>query len=179
MLIQCKIPRKGGTIVTLGTRKYHFKANDEGDHVAEVTDPTDIDRLLAISEGYSVYHAAEVPAKSLPLATPSATDAPVSGEAGAGAPNAGEGDGAPAQPNEEDTETETPTDPPAGTSQIPTDGDPQIPTYEAVDAMARDALETLHKQLFNRAAHGAAADGTLRMKIKQRLAQMRAETASE
>lgn len=55
MLIQCKLKRAGGTVIELGDTSYHFKPNDKGDHVAEVTDDDHADTLLAITEGYAAY----------------------------------------------------------------------------------------------------------------------------
>lgn len=53
MLIESKIKRAKGTVVTLGTETYLFKpAEPNGPHIAEVKDPEHIDRLLAIPEGY-------------------------------------------------------------------------------------------------------------------------------
>ncbi len=56
MLIQCKQERVGGSVIELPPKsKYHFKPNEEGHHVCEVTDKKHIDMLLSIPEGYHVY----------------------------------------------------------------------------------------------------------------------------
>lgn len=52
MLIKCKQLREGGTEIDLGGTIYHFAPNKDGDHVCDVTDKADIERLLAITEGF-------------------------------------------------------------------------------------------------------------------------------
>ncbi|AYO76437.1 hypothetical protein [Sphingobium yanoikuyae] len=52
MLIESIIKRQLGTKVTLLAGTYHFRANAEGKHVAEVEDERDIATLLAIKEGF-------------------------------------------------------------------------------------------------------------------------------
>lgn len=58
MQIKCKLIRHGGTRVDFGNVEYHFKANAQGDHVADVTDEDHIDALLAIGEAYEPYQDA-------------------------------------------------------------------------------------------------------------------------
>lgn len=54
MLIQSKIERKGGSVITLGPNTYHFKPKPPDDmrHTCEVTDEDDVQALIAIKEGY-------------------------------------------------------------------------------------------------------------------------------
>ena len=63
MLILSKIKRNPGTFVTMqdGTR-YAFMPNDAGDHVAEVENPTHIERFLSIPEGFGIYSGEVIPA---------------------------------------------------------------------------------------------------------------------
>ena len=59
MKIRCKLIRKDGSHVELGGTQYHFAPNDQGDHVADVTDSKHIQRFLEISEGYEIYDPQE------------------------------------------------------------------------------------------------------------------------
>lgn len=56
MLIESKIRRSGGSLVTLGETNYRFKPADPADpdspHVCEVTDPAHIQTLLNIPHGF-------------------------------------------------------------------------------------------------------------------------------
>lgn len=52
MKIKCKQIRDGGTKVPMGKKEYHFAPDENGDHVADVTNKAHIDRFLAITEGY-------------------------------------------------------------------------------------------------------------------------------
>lgn len=64
MLIECILHRAGGTEVVFGTgrkaAKYHFKPDDEGRHVCEVTDEAHIVEFLKIPEGYEEVGAERV-----------------------------------------------------------------------------------------------------------------------
>ena len=57
MLIRCKLKRPGGTPVdVLGDgRLVKFSPDENDDHVAMVTDPRQIERLLSITEAYSIH----------------------------------------------------------------------------------------------------------------------------
>lgn len=55
MDIESKIKREGGTIVDMGTAKYHFAPREDGAHVANVQDEAHADRFLSITEGYRLY----------------------------------------------------------------------------------------------------------------------------
>lgn len=55
MDIECKLKREGGTIVDLGTNKYHFAPLEDGAHVATVTNEAHQERLLSIPEAYKPY----------------------------------------------------------------------------------------------------------------------------
>lgn len=62
MLIRCKLKRPGGTEVKMADgRLIHFRPDENGDHVALVSDPDHIQRLLSITEGYQI-HAMNAPA---------------------------------------------------------------------------------------------------------------------
>lgn len=60
MLLKIKQVREGGTELKFndGT-EYHFRPNENGDHVAEVTDAAHLAQLLAISEGFEEYGEAK------------------------------------------------------------------------------------------------------------------------
>lgn len=62
MLILSKIKRNPGTFITMqdGTR-YAFMPNEIGDHVAEVENPTHIERFLSITEGFGIYSGEVIP----------------------------------------------------------------------------------------------------------------------
>jgi len=68
MFIECLLKRPGGTVVELDGKKYHFKPNSHGDHVAEVTDPRHIEILLNIPEGYREYLKSRDATEVVPLA---------------------------------------------------------------------------------------------------------------
>lgn len=60
MLIQCLIPRRTGTPVTLGDgTKITFKPNEQDDHVADVKDKAHIKQLLGHKGVYRPYNAEE------------------------------------------------------------------------------------------------------------------------
>jgi hypothetical protein len=87
MKIECTIKRAGGSKVAMGEKVYHFKPENPDDamspHVAEISDPQHIDRLLGIKEAYA---RADGKAKATtidpnlnaqsPAPTPAATPAP-------------------------------------------------------------------------------------------------------
>lgn len=52
MKLVCKLIRPNGTVVTLGTNSYHFKPDESGLHVCEVTDTSHIKALLNVPEAY-------------------------------------------------------------------------------------------------------------------------------
>lgn len=54
MLIQITIKRKNGSKCEIDKTHYHFKANDKGDHVCDVTNDKHIQRFLSI-DGYKTY----------------------------------------------------------------------------------------------------------------------------
>ena len=53
MKIQCLLKREGGTKIELFGVDYHFEPQEDGTHVAEITDKAAIERLLEIPEGYA------------------------------------------------------------------------------------------------------------------------------
>lgn len=55
MLVQCKLIRDGGTVVTVGGCEYRFAPNAAGDHVAEVGDEGHVGVFLGIPESYCAY----------------------------------------------------------------------------------------------------------------------------
>jgi hypothetical protein len=61
MKIESVLKRDKGTRVDLGGLQYHFEPLEDGAHVAEVTEPAHVDRLLSIPEGYKVYHGKLTP----------------------------------------------------------------------------------------------------------------------
>jgi hypothetical protein len=71
MKILLKLKREGGSNIDLGNKKYHFKPNEKGHHVAEVSDPAHIKRLLSIP-GYHPYDGTE-PDDDAPVAAPAET----------------------------------------------------------------------------------------------------------
>lgn len=84
MLIENKLKRRGGSFVDMGDgTTYHFKDDGTGREVASITNPTHIQRLLGIPEGYRIpddqLAAMSQPAVSVGavvLAEPVATKAP-------------------------------------------------------------------------------------------------------
>lgn len=79
MKLQCKLHRKGGTRIDLHGTQIHFKPNEAGHHVAEVTDKKHIERLLAIPEAYCIYdpETANEPAPEPIIKLPEQKPAPV------------------------------------------------------------------------------------------------------
>ena len=57
MLIKCKLNREGGSKIQIGGVEYHFVPDDNGDHVAEVTNKEHANRFLEISEAYEAVGA--------------------------------------------------------------------------------------------------------------------------
>lgn len=56
MQVVSKIKRDGGTQIELHGKSYHFVPNEDGDHVAIVTDPVALNRLVnEIPTGYALY----------------------------------------------------------------------------------------------------------------------------
>jgi len=56
MKIVCRLQRNGGSVITLGKEKYHFKPESEdGHHVCEVKNKDHVETLLGIPEGYHRY----------------------------------------------------------------------------------------------------------------------------
>lgn len=56
-LIESILKRKGGTRVKLDDTDYHFVADDDGRHIASVSDADHIAKLLAIPEGFRLARA--------------------------------------------------------------------------------------------------------------------------
>lgn len=55
MLIECKLKRQGGTVVDMGDgTTYHFKDDNTGRHVANITVSKHIAILMGIPEGYAI-----------------------------------------------------------------------------------------------------------------------------
>ncbi len=61
MKIQCVLLRDGGTKTDLDGMLYHFEPLADGAHVADIENEAHIDRFLAISEGYKIYHGKLAP----------------------------------------------------------------------------------------------------------------------
>lgn len=61
MLIRNLLNRPNGTEVELDGKKYHFKPNEKGHEVCEVTDKAHIKRLLSIAEAYEPYDPDDAP----------------------------------------------------------------------------------------------------------------------
>lgn len=75
MKIECTLHRKGGTVVELPGKTYHFAPQDDGKHVAEVTNEAHIERFLAIPEAYRLL-------RTKPAEAAEATFAPKGDEGG-------------------------------------------------------------------------------------------------
>ncbi len=75
MQIESIIRRQNGTRVTLGSTEYHFQANAEGAHVADVENDAHIQRFLSIPEGFKIYRTVEQQPEVVSAGTP-ATDVP-------------------------------------------------------------------------------------------------------
>lgn len=75
MNIECILQRKGGTVVEMPGKTYHFAPQEDGKHVAEVNIEAHIERFLSIPEAYRIHRqkgAEEVAATFAPV-----PDAPV------------------------------------------------------------------------------------------------------
>jgi len=75
MQVKCKLKRVNGTIIDLFGQTYHFTPNAANDHVAEVTDPHALHRLVnEIPVGYELYGAdadkVVLRPASMPVSTP-------------------------------------------------------------------------------------------------------------
>lgn len=68
MKLECILQRKGGTVVEMPGKTYHFAPQDDGKHVADVTIETHIERFLAIPEAYRLLRTvtADLPATFAP-----------------------------------------------------------------------------------------------------------------
>ena len=84
MKIECLLKRDGGSIVTLGSKSYHFAPDDAGRHVADVEAEAHVERLLSITEGYRLVagEAANPPKQTPATVTGLSTLSPVSFPAG-------------------------------------------------------------------------------------------------
>lgn len=58
MKIECILQRKGGTVVELPGKTYHFVPQEDGKHVADVEVESHIERLLMIPEAYRMLRTA-------------------------------------------------------------------------------------------------------------------------
>lgn len=70
-IVESIIKRNGGTIVDFdgpegANVRYHFKDDGMGNHVAIITNPNHLSRLLAIPEGYRLVGAAAAPNQNQP-----------------------------------------------------------------------------------------------------------------
>lgn len=75
MRIECILQRKGGTVVEMPGKTYHFAPQEDGKHVADVEIEAHIERFLAIPEAYRLLRTstADLPATF----APKTEDAPV------------------------------------------------------------------------------------------------------
>lgn len=75
MKIECILQRKGGTVVEMPGKTYHFAPQEDGKHVADVAIETHVERFLAIPEAYRLLRtaAAEPPA----IFAPKSEEAPI------------------------------------------------------------------------------------------------------
>lgn len=74
MKIECILQRKGGTVVEMPGKTYHFAPQDDGRHIADVGIETHVERFLAIPEAYRLPRGAE---SQLPATFAPVLDAPV------------------------------------------------------------------------------------------------------
>lgn len=77
--IECKLIRKGGSIIPIGSTEYHFKPYTDGAHVCEVANEAHADLFLSITDGYRLYRGKGTPADGSTPAAPVAApiDQPV------------------------------------------------------------------------------------------------------
>lgn len=137
MLIECKIKRKGGSrIIMVDGTAYHFTPDPDGRHVAFVTEPAHIERLLSIPEGYRI--------------------APGGAAAGPVTPVGAKPQGITAQEPADLIVTENSATTPATTE----------PGRPADGALNREALEALYLKATGKKPHPAAKDETLLTAIK-------------
>lgn len=80
MKIQCTLSREGGTRAEIGGIEYYFEPLADGAFAADIEREDHIDRLLAIPEGYKVYHGKLDP-KGKPQTVGPATATPASAPA--------------------------------------------------------------------------------------------------
>lgn len=96
-VIESIIKRKNGTTVWVGVAKYHFKPNESGAHVEDVSDDH-AEIFLRIPEGYRLYQAA---GSTKPAASDAPNDAQVlQGNGGSGEAGASDEAQTPAEPNQ-------------------------------------------------------------------------------
>lgn len=78
MKIECKLQRKGGSHIEIGGTTYHFAPQEDGRHVAEVTNERHIERFLSIPEGYGLLRTpgADAAEELVPNAAPAPVAAP-------------------------------------------------------------------------------------------------------
>lgn len=74
MKIECILHRKGGTVVELPGKAYHFAPQEDGKHVADVTIEAHIERFLSIPEAYRMLRTQGADPAAATFAP--ATDAP-------------------------------------------------------------------------------------------------------
>lgn len=70
VLIESIIKRPGGSSIDMGDVTYHFRPDEAGRHVAIVSNPDHISRLLQITEGFLLLSTAPVapaPAPAVPV----------------------------------------------------------------------------------------------------------------
>lgn len=80
MKIECVLKRAGGTKARIDGVEYHFAPQEDGAHVAEVTDRHHIGRFLSIPEAYQLYgDEAEAPVE-VPAEPPQAPAAPTTND---------------------------------------------------------------------------------------------------
>ncbi|AFN39122.1 hypothetical protein G167_gp32 [Burkholderia phage BcepMigl] len=54
MKIECILHRKGGTVVDMPGKTYHFEPQDDGRHIANVENEAHIERFLRVPEAYRI-----------------------------------------------------------------------------------------------------------------------------
>lgn len=139
MLIRCLLKRKGGSNITMADGKViAFRPDENDDHIAMVSDPAHIQRLLGIPEGYTIHTGPVEPVKA--DAAPVALKAP---DAPAAKPAADKPEAAPV-----------------------TEAKPAVAATTDLAAMASDDLRALFESEVGRKPHPNAKPETLIAQIE-------------
>lgn len=153
MKVESLIRREGGSLVTVGGVDYRFEPDESGRHVAVVTNPEHLGKLLAIREGYRLVADAEpdtMPNEAVTAAIAKATS--VLGSEGSSSEEEPESDGAAA--NAEPTPEPEPEQEDSGQDEPEQEAEAApAPEPESDGELDRDALAKQFHKKFGRPPH--------------------------